>query len=961
MRLKSIRLKNFKCYTDFEQGFELGITSVCGENGVGKSSILEGISWALFNFLPYSANSRIIKIGAKNAEVDLRVISSLDGREYSIRRKTAGQSMILDVADKSAVTEGVGNMQSWVRAQLNLRASDNLSAICKNGIATPQGALTSDFTESPENRRKIFDQLLGLEDFKTVNNNLAELTKSLGEQSVELRVELGKAEFIEEQLKGVKSQKDEKTKEYNLLQQSLIQLESSLKAKEKVLSEQRSTIEKIEVLENSESALNQRIAELKENIKDLSLIQSEHAELKSKADDYKTAKELKIQLEPLRAESGVLEKNFSQMSEALKFERENLKRLNEEIGKVEISTKAYDELKEKLLLFQAETEKQKQLINRQAELKAALNRLDENKKQFEQKLSEIAEISGKIKEIEAYKEELVNLDSWEQELESLRNDYSRTAEIEKEKEKISAKLTQTYHSRDELKGVLNSQETRLKEINNEVSSLEALIEVNASLLPKLAETGVCPILREPCKNLEGKQNHLEASLNEELETQKIKLKQLKIELLNLEKEIDNNKIHLAILEQLHELEVKLAGKNSQTLMNLGKELRVKVEDLRKKKISYENISELQNRLSELEKRKVELHDEITLSETFQKSLEEVESEKTQCEGKITELKVFADKALILKSETEKKSHLEMLQKTHLERTLVIEQDLSKMEKRINELQPSVYSLKEAEAKITELEPANLKFTELDYKLASMIEDQRKLIDLTEELAIVAKSLSELKQFGFSKARIIEDENQLKEELKSLHHQQGNLTALQKTVDELALQQTKLTNDLESLNLKRKNLSGLLSKQETIQKLRGAYKETAVRLAGEYVKHIGSRATKLFREIMQDSSFEIEWTEDYEITVIKNAQPLSFEVLSGGQQIAAAISLRLALLQEISDIKFAFFDEPTAHLDVERRNQLAMQIAGIKSFDQLFVITHDESFASQANNVIYLSREENELN
>ncbi|HYP49740.1 MAG TPA: hypothetical protein VEQ34_02275, partial [Pyrinomonadaceae bacterium] len=42
-------------------------------------------------------------------------------------------------------------------------------------------------------------------------------------------------------------------------------------------------------------------------------------------------------------------------------------------------------------------------------------------------------------------------------------------------------------------------------------------------------------------------------------------------------------------------------------------------------------------------------------------------------------------------------------------------------------------------------------------------------------------------------------------------------------------------------------------------------------------------------------------------------------------------------------RVAFFDEPTTNLDRERRERLAQQIGQIRNFDQLFVISHDDTF------------------
>jgi len=73
-------------------------------------------------------------------------------------------------------------------------------------------------------------------------------------------------------------------------------------------------------------------------------------------------------------------------------------------------------------------------------------------------------------------------------------------------------------------------------------------------------------------------------------------------------------------------------------------------------------------------------------------------------------------------------------------------------------------------------------------------------------------------------------------------------------------------------------------------------------------------------------------------------------------MVAALAVRLALLREMSDIRIAFFDEPTAHLDDERRDNLATQITQIKGFHQLFVISHDDTFERETHHVLRVSKE-----
>jgi DNA repair protein SbcC/Rad50 len=101
---------------------------------------------------------------------------------------------------------------------------------------------------------------------------------------------------------------------------------------------------------------------------------------------------------------------------------------------------------------------------------------------------------------------------------------------------------------------------------------------------------------------------------------------------------------------------------------------------------------------------------------------------------------------------------------------------------------------------------------------------------------------------------------------------------------------------------------------------------------------------------------LEWTKDYEILVQEGAHTRRFVNLSGGEQMCAALAVRLALLRVMADIDVAFFDEPTTNMDRPRRESLAEAIANIKSFRQLFVISHDDTFEKVTENVIVVARE-----
>ena len=118
-----------------------------------------------------------------------------------------------------------------------------------------------------------------------------------------------------------------------------------------------------------------------------------------------------------------------------------------------------------------------------------------------------------------------------------------------------------------------------------------------------------------------------------------------------------------------------------------------------------------------------------------------------------------------------------------------------------------------------------------------------------------------------------------------------------------------------------------------------------------VHQISEGAAQIFGELMQDHSRKLEWGEDYSIALDTSGHVRHFRQLSGGEQMSAALAVRLALVREMSELDIAFFDEPTANLDVQRREALAQQIMSIRGFTQLFVISHDDTFEQATQNII----------
>lgn len=92
-----------------------------------------------------------------------------------------------------------------------------------------------------------------------------------------------------------------------------------------------------------------------------------------------------------------------------------------------------------------------------------------------------------------------------------------------------------------------------------------------------------------------------------------------------------------------------------------------------------------------------------------------------------------------------------------------------------------------------------------------------------------------------------------------------------------------------------------------------------------LKNISAKASINFNRITARSE-KIEWinrdNENYLVTLKDKKNEYEFTQLSGGEQIAVAISLRSAMLQSLTNTKIFILDEPTNNLDTERKELLS---------------------------------------
>jgi exonuclease SbcC len=85
-------------------------------------------------------------------------------------------------------------------------------------------------------------------------------------------------------------------------------------------------------------------------------------------------------------------------------------------------------------------------------------------------------------------------------------------------------------------------------------------------------------------------------------------------------------------------------------------------------------------------------------------------------------------------------------------------------------------------------------------------------------------------------------------------------------------------------------------------------------------------------------------EDGNVDVTRNGESSPINSLSGGETTCAALALRLAICSSLTKNQLLLLDEPTIHLDEMYRSKLR-DFLGTHDFDQLVVVTHDNTFDS----------------
>ena len=167
MILEKIEFKNFKRYADETIRFSDGITGIIGNNGSGKSTIVQGILFALYGVRAGIEGDFINSSGSDSKEkCSVSLDFQKDGNRYNITRwyrrtpSTTDHRAQIKIND-SLLADGVSQVEDEIVRIIGMQASD-----FRNTIYAGQKDLRSLLDDSPAERQKWFMKMLGIDFLK---------------------------------------------------------------------------------------------------------------------------------------------------------------------------------------------------------------------------------------------------------------------------------------------------------------------------------------------------------------------------------------------------------------------------------------------------------------------------------------------------------------------------------------------------------------------------------------------------------------------------------------------------------------------------------------------------------------------------------------------------------------------------------------------------------------------------
>ena len=892
MKIVALELENVKSYDHARFTFAPGVNAIVGHNGAGKSTIIEAIGFALFDALPYTAQE-FVREGARSGSVAVTFISTYDERPYRVERRFGGSSAytVYDDELRAKVCEGKADVQAFVRQHTLADPSVDLTRLFTDALGVAQGSLTTAFAETPSKRKPIFDALLQVDDYSVAADKLREPVRRVREQIVEADRTLAVLATRLEQLP--------------LLEQNIAQRARALDAAitqrtglEAALAACQARLQELEAEKALIDTLTTQVARDEENVRNLT-------------DRRQRAVQARAAAEQAAAT----------------------------VAEHQAGYDAYLAAQQAQAVLQTRVAERQALLTKRGAADKTLALALARCTQIEQTLAEVAAAEAMVRELAAAVAEQAALTAQVTALEKAQAQMveldRRLAAATARRQAIQARHAAVVAGCEQARAVSaqgQALNTRLAELRTALEAARERATLIGAELATLEEqsqtlrsidTPLCPICEQPLTD---------AHRAEMLARNQVRDAELRRQLAEVQRTVTAHQQEIATDEaerlrlqrewaqlpresELAELAQMLAEVDAEIAADTSTraELAAQVAGLAKLRQALDALGDPKSRsavASAQAAQRPKLEAQLARERTQQAAAQQQIAAVDQALAALGDL----DQTLAENAE-QLRAHNAAYQAVLMHRQLAA-------------------TLPAAIADLAEVEQA------LDSA-------RKRLANSHSDLKVATAQFDQesYQQVLLDDRKMREDLGSLSASIRLMHEAQAHDA---QQVESLRLDESRH----QALSQERRRLTQLESALETIR--------TMIKQAGPFVtqalvRQVSESAATIFGELMRDHSRVLAWSEDYGVTLAAGGATRSFRQLSGGEQMSAALAVRLALVREMSNINVAFFDEPTANLDSVRREALAQQIMTVRGFNQLFVISHDDTFEQATQNLIRVTR------
>ena len=627
MILKKVIIENIRSheYLEFEPA-SIGVTAISGENGAGKSTIVDAFSWSLFGTRLHGLrNKNYIREGVDAKEKTVQVTSyiKVGNTDFMIKRKITSNEGACECKVFSYNEEigdwefesgpAVTHAESFIRSILNIDEKGFLSS-----VFIQQKQVDQIVSASPTERGQVIEKLIGV-------SAITESTKLAREESRALQ---RAADIIQPgSLDDEKAKVDEFKIKVTTAKDNLKEVEETLKTLEQELVVLRATEQAETELQNHLDSLNTSLdnvkkddSYLKENLKNYTKILKDNSEISI---DYKLKE--------------IIEEELSESLEKEKAIQNELNNINIQITRYTSlfeETLNYDEIK---AAYDEITDNYNDLMNKKSVLDEALMGLKVKVKSVKQHLELLKSGAAECpvcghpilnpeeefkKHTEEQNENKKEFKQIKEELTELEEAISKIGNDKTQYEALLEKATEQVNSVDDFKKAKENKQTKEAELN----SIQLVINKNREQLADI--------------NANEKHRDLINTAKEQVTISEQRLKDNKKERARLEKEISTLNVlpkstYKVLLNNLKEKEDLLVKTNIQKA-SLDGELKLIVEQAKQAVQDYKRCKEASENYERL-------HNQITIMNLTNQSL--IKFKEQRIKNSIPELTDIASEIL----------------------------------------------------------------------------------------------------------------------------------------------------------------------------------------------------------------------------------------------------------------------------------------------------------------------------